>query len=343
MSMSTHVSIIVPAHNEASRIQRCLIPIVSVCRRRGWEALVVDDGSTDETGALAGRLGVQVVRNDVPRGVAGARNAGAARARGEILVFVDADVVAPESSLERLVQRLDTDEGVHAVGAYPEISELNPAWSARFVGLRAAMPFKLHPAREIRGFSAFQSECGAIRREVFEVVGGFPEHHRGVGMEEFEMGHTLERLGYQNVILADAYYLHHFKPLGPRCRELFRRTRRWVPLLLDRGRLETTGAVGTGREGLSCGLTAAALAGLAVAPVHRGGVVLAAASLSAQALVESRFLSLAWQTYGPGMALYAVPALQAIHLAIIAGFALGVGDALRDRLRAPDGSRSFRG
>ncbi len=330
------VSIIVPAHNEASRLDTCLSSIVEMSRTKGWQALVVDDGSTDETAKVARGAGLPVIRNETPQGVAAARNLGANRADGDVLVFVDADVVAPAETLEALVARLVDDAGVHAVGAWPEVSDLSPEWSARFVGLRAAMPFKIGPRSDIECFSAFQSECGAIRRETFQAVGGFPDHHRGVGMEEFEMGHTLERLGYRNVILADAHYYHHFKPLGPRCRELYRRTRRWVPLLLDRGRLESTGAVGTGHETLSCGLSVAAAAGLVVAPFHAGGLVLSASALAAQGLVERRFLALARRTCGPAMALYALPALQCINLSIAAGFAAGLVDQVARGGRTPE-------
>ncbi len=341
-------SVIVPAHNEAERLARCLSPVLEVSRDRGWEVVVVDDGSTDGTGEVARRMGVvEVVRHEVPRGVAAARNAGAARARGAVLVFVDADVVVPVETLEKLVGRLVEDSGVDAVGAWPEVSELSPSWGARFVGLRATMPFKLGPRGDIEGFSAFQSECGAIRREVFEAVGGFPAHRGGVGMEEFEMGHALERAGYRNVILADAWYYHHFKPLGPRCRELYRRTRRWVPLLLRRRRLESRGAVGTGFETTSCALSLVMMSGLLLAPVRPWGLVVSASAAVGQLVLERRFLGLALQTHGPMMVLVAWPALQCIHLSIGAGFLAGVLDRLpglgrRDGERPEEGSQGVR-
>jgi len=59
------------------------------------ECIVVDDGSTDGSAAIARAAGATVARVAQPARPSRARNAGAARARGEILLFVDADVVVP--------------------------------------------------------------------------------------------------------------------------------------------------------------------------------------------------------------------------------------------------------
>lgn len=94
------LSLVVPAWNEAERLPR-LLDSIDAARAR-WraagghaddiEVIVADDGSTDATAAIATARGVRVA----PAGkrlIAGARNAGAAVARGELLAFVDADSV----------------------------------------------------------------------------------------------------------------------------------------------------------------------------------------------------------------------------------------------------------
>ena len=321
---SVEASVVIPAHDEAHRLRRCLDPVLAIAADRDWEVLVVDDGSTDDTCELATALGARTVRRERAGGVAAARNAGAAEARGDVLVFVDADVVAPPETLSRLVEVLAADPRVAATGACPSLSELTPGLGPRLVGLRACMPFLVDEPADIVGFSSFQSECGAIRRSVFEELGGFSERFAGVGMEEFHLGHQLEAADRLNVLLADAFYEHHYKPLLPRCRELLNRTSRWVPLLLRRRRFESTGAVGTPGEAASCALSwviaGSAVTGLAVPlvwPVAGGAAV-------TQLVIERRFFGLARQTYGPATMLAAWPALQALHLSTGAGFLLGL-------------------
>ena len=318
------VRVVIPAHNEAGRLEGCLSTAVPAARQRGWTLVVVDDGSTDRTAELALERDVRVIRHERPLGVAAARNAGAADAEAAILLFLDADIVAPVSTLHALVDRLVKEPGLHTVGGYPTPSELNPAWGARFVGLRVSMPFLLRPGQDIVGFSSLQSECCAIRRQVFEEIGGFSEEHAGVGMEEFRLGHELERHGYHNTILAGAPYEHHYKALLPRCRELVRRTRRWVPLLLQRRRLESTGAVGSPRETVSCLLSGLLWGGLCLGLWVPAGWWVALLFFGAQVGLERRFLGLARRIYGLPLALFAVPALQVYHLAIAVGFGLGL-------------------
>ena len=326
------VSIVIPAHDEAHRLALCLEPALRAAEAGGWEVVVVDDGSADSTSAVARDLGARTIRLEPAHGVAVARNRGAGASRGRILLFLDADVVAPVSTLQRLVDTLRSDPGIHATGAVPAVSDLNPSWGARLVGLRAHMPFAGGGLRDIRGFSSFQSECGAIRSEVFEALGGFSERFAGVGMEEFHLGHQLEHAGYVNVLLCDVTYQHHYKDLVPRCRELVHRTRRWVPLLVRRRRLESVGAVGSPRESASCALSWILWAGAAPAVVLPLAWPLVGGAAVAQLALERRFFRLALREYGPGSMLLAWPALQMMHAAVGIGFVAGLMTSWQSRL-----------
>jgi glycosyltransferase involved in cell wall biosynthesis len=81
------VSVVVPARDAGRTLGACLEALGAQCGVDGdYEVVVVDDGSTDDTAAVAGRFAVRLVRQG-PRGVAAARNAGARVATGEILAF----------------------------------------------------------------------------------------------------------------------------------------------------------------------------------------------------------------------------------------------------------------
>ncbi len=93
------ISIVVPAYNEARRLPSTLDTLTRYveAHRFGFaEILVVDDGSTDDTAAVAGRPGVRLLRNPGNRGKGYSVRHGMLEARGEWILFTDADLSAIE-------------------------------------------------------------------------------------------------------------------------------------------------------------------------------------------------------------------------------------------------------
>lgn len=110
-------SIIIPAFNEALTIG----PVLAVALRTTGvhEIIVADDGSQDETAGVAASYGVRVIRLGKNRGKGGAMLAGARAAAGEILVFLDADLVGltPEH-IQELLRPVSAEETEMAVGVF---------------------------------------------------------------------------------------------------------------------------------------------------------------------------------------------------------------------------------
>jgi O-antigen biosynthesis protein len=95
-------SVIVPAYDAAPTIAGCIESLKRL-NYPDWEIIVVDDGSTDATASIAGSAGVRTLR--LPhRGLAAARNAGLAAARGRIVAFIDADAEADRDWLYHLAE-----------------------------------------------------------------------------------------------------------------------------------------------------------------------------------------------------------------------------------------------
>jgi glycosyltransferase involved in cell wall biosynthesis len=111
------VSVIVPAYNAAGHIGEAL-ESVHAQTVSDWEIVVCDDGSSDDTAAVASSFGerVRLVQNKRNQGLAAARNAAIEHARGSVLALLDADDVWLPEYLERQLQLLDRAAEPRTVG-----------------------------------------------------------------------------------------------------------------------------------------------------------------------------------------------------------------------------------
>ncbi|MGA9309571.1 MAG: TIGR04283 family arsenosugar biosynthesis glycosyltransferase [Pseudonocardiaceae bacterium] len=182
MSTPATVSIVVPALNEASRIEQCLQRLRGDFP--GCELVVVDGGSTDGTLDLAGRY-ARTVRSAAGR--ATQMNAGAAVTTGDILWFIHADCRVPVDALD-LLRRALLDPGVVGGG-------LQLRFDQRSLGLDYLAVSSNLRARRLHWI--FGDQAMFVRREVFDSVGGFPQIPL---MEDLEMSRMLRRRGRLEVL-----------------------------------------------------------------------------------------------------------------------------------------------
>lgn len=103
--MSHKLSIIIPAKNEARNLPGLLVEIG--LQNLAAEIIVVDDGSTDTTAAIAIAAGAQVISHPYSQGNGAAIKTGARNANGEILVFMDADGQHKPEDIAKLLEKLD--------------------------------------------------------------------------------------------------------------------------------------------------------------------------------------------------------------------------------------------
>ncbi len=184
------LSVIVPLHDAPENLRRCIEGLRG--SSAAHELILADDASSDPaTLALVRESGARGVRLEQNRGPAAARNAGARIARGELLAFVDSDVVVHPDALARIQAALAGDPALVAVfGSYDE----RPA--AR--GLVSEYRNLLHHWTHHRGAgeaSTFWAGLGAIRRAAFEAAGGFDERYARPSIEDIELGMRLKAAG----------------------------------------------------------------------------------------------------------------------------------------------------
>ncbi|MFN0169429.1 MAG: dolichyl-phosphate beta-glucosyltransferase [Bryobacteraceae bacterium] len=123
--MISSLSIVVPAYNEAVRLPATLEKIIAYLRSRRiefHEILVVDDGSSDETAAVAERLAeshphLRVLKNPGNRGKGYSVRHGMLQAKGEWVLFTDADLSAPIEELDRLAAAVIREKAQAAIGS----------------------------------------------------------------------------------------------------------------------------------------------------------------------------------------------------------------------------------
>jgi len=103
------LSVIIPAYNEERRIEPTIERIFDFGEQRDidLEIIVVDDGSTDDTGTIARRMeGVTVLGGSVNRGKGWAVREGMKRARGDVVLFTDADMSTPIEEADKLFEKI---------------------------------------------------------------------------------------------------------------------------------------------------------------------------------------------------------------------------------------------
>ncbi len=190
------VSVIVPVHNGTQVLPQTLAALAATDFPRDlWELIVIDDASTDDTIGLAAEHADTVIRlTGRPHGPSYVRNRGAEMARGEILVFIDADVCVHSDTLRRFAWAFADQPDVAAIfGSYDD----SPAAPGLVSQYRNLLHHYMHQI-SAGDAETFWAGCGAIRRSVFRDVGMYNEwFFSRPQIEDIELGHRLRDAGHR--------------------------------------------------------------------------------------------------------------------------------------------------
>jgi GT2 family glycosyltransferase len=223
------LSVIVPVYNGASFLRASLAALAG-SSHRDYELLVVDDGSTDESAAVASAAGATVLTLAERGGPARARNHAARVATGDVLVFIDADVCVHADTLARIDAHLRANpETVAVMGSYDD-SPADPGFVSQYKNL---FHHYIHQHSRQRAWT-FWAGCGAIRRDVFLAAGGFDDRYDRPCIEDIELGARLAAQG-QRIDLDPAIQAKHLKRWTLRNlirTDVFDRAVPWLTLML---------------------------------------------------------------------------------------------------------------
>lgn len=203
------LSVIVPFHRNLDQLRQCLRAVAAATAAlpaavAESEIIVAADGAVDDPAPLARETGARVLAIPGPQGPAVARNRAAEAARGDLLAFVDTDVVVHEQALARLAAHFLADRGLAAAfGAYDEA----PADAGFFSQCRNLAHSFIHQ-RSSRDAHTFWAGLGMVRAAPFAAVGGFDERFARPSVEDIDLGYRLRAAGGRIVLDPSAQGTH---------------------------------------------------------------------------------------------------------------------------------------
>jgi GT2 family glycosyltransferase len=205
------VTVVVPTHNRRARLGRLLGALAGLYRAGArFDVVVVVDGSTDGTEQLLAAFSPPYRLRAIAQaqgGAGAARNAGMRAATGEVLLFLDDDVVPQGDFVERHLEIHRRDRSAVVLGRIvPAPGSPIPAWHYWEATTQARQFAAMRDGHIAPSWGNFYTGNASVRREHAVAVGGFEESF--VRGEDVEFGHRLADAGLRFHFAADAL-VHH--------------------------------------------------------------------------------------------------------------------------------------
>lgn len=237
------VSVIIPVYNREDLICSCLESIFRT-KYSNFEVIVIDDGSTDNTARAARQFACRIITNGKNMGVSYARNEGARHSQGELLYFVDSDVIQDGDNISKIVAEFRNDPKLEILVASLNKEPLNKGFGPAFIALKYFyQTTNLLIRKNLKKHAVtFLSTCSlAIKRDVFDKAGGFDTSLR-FGGEEHELGHRLAK-NHTTYIFRDILVTCNHQSILKRAITLFKRGTVYAPIFFKWKKFEPIGSV----------------------------------------------------------------------------------------------------
>jgi GT2 family glycosyltransferase len=325
------ICVVVPVHNGGAKFRQCLSAL-SELDPPPDDIIVVADADTDGSADLAESFRARVIRLGTQSGPARARNIGASAVEGDIVLFIDADVVISPDAIAQVGAIFAQRPDMAAVfGSYDD----RPGESNFLSQYKNLLHHYVHQTGA-EDASTFWAGCGAIRREVFLSLGGFDESYGRPCIEDIELGYRLKRAGH-TIRLCKTLQGKHLKrwdAISLLKTDFFQRALPWTDLIFqDRSMVNDLNLNHASRVSVVFVYALlASLLGAAWRPEVLGLSAVLAVSLLALNAALYRFF---WSKRGLLFALRAIPWHWLYYVCSGAAFGLGLVRHLPGRPRIP--------
>ncbi len=206
--MQDSISLIIPIIKTDDALKQCL-KSVGLCSPSPSEIILVIDGDTGQVLPQIETAYVKIVRLPESGGPARARNKGVKEASGDILLFIDADVIVPHDICTRISKAFATESKPDAVfGSYDD----KPSEQDTVSQYKNLLHHFTHQNSQTNAFT-FWTGCGAILRSRFIELEGFSEEYLHPSIEDIELGYRLKHRG-GTILLDKTIQVTHLKKWG---------------------------------------------------------------------------------------------------------------------------------
>lgn len=196
-----YISIIIPLYNAERTLEKCLKAVFD-STFQDLEVLVVDDGSTDSSIGIAQSFPCRVLKLPNNQGPSVARNCGARNAKGDVLLFIDSDIVIQRDTINLFVDSLKSYCAVFGIYTQKPGTDGLLSLYQNFYAHKS-----IKETRELT--SMLYSYCVAIKKDAFLQMGGFDESWRRPTFEDVQLGLRLTENGYQIYLNKNIKVVHH--------------------------------------------------------------------------------------------------------------------------------------
>ena len=204
--MAETVAVIIPAYNGAKFLVQALDSVMAQTHP-ATEVIVVDDGSTDNSIAVARRYPNVRILQQQHAGVCVARNLGAQEATSTWLAFLDQDDYWMPENIEQQLAALRASPGAD-MSVSDRMMVWEPEPGQRSQGLRASLPDFSRNQKEIYKGLRFPPSCTLLRRSTFFEVGGF--HPDATPCEDWDLWLRLDQAGSRFINCPQPLLIYRF-------------------------------------------------------------------------------------------------------------------------------------
>ena len=234
------LSVIIPAYNASESLGLLLLSLQK-SRFKNFEVIIGDDASNQQLTVdnlqlkkSKRRLSLRVIRLLRNKGPAAARNAASKKAKGKVLVFLDADVTVYPDTLSAIALKFKEDHDLTAITGVWDKHQTSNSFFPQFKALRD-WSYWINERDRDGYYYLFSTRVAAIRREVFLRLGGFNEAFRQ--MEDVELTYRIAKR-YAIIFTPDVRVHHEFENLIPIVKKYFWRSFYWSKLYRERRKFD---------------------------------------------------------------------------------------------------------